>query len=76
MEIDPKLLARFKVHSSPTLWDTSQETLFKALKLERCPWCACRLKFMQKKPMAYCASKKHKARFVISVEKLNKINGK
>ena len=66
---------KYKVYNSPTLWDISQDTLFKALKLLRCPWCGCKLKFM-KKPMAYCKSVKHRQKFLISMDKLNWINGK
>lgn len=76
MEINIDILNRFKVNESDMLFDLEKDDLFRALKDNRCPKCGCRLIVMRNGKMAYCKSVKHKKRFMISIEKLNKINGK
>lgn len=77
MEIDiTQLMSRFKVFSSDTLFDIEKDEMFLLLKENRCLKCGNKLKFMRNGKMAYCRSVKHKKAFVISVQKLNHINGK
>lgn len=77
MEINTQeILKRFKVFDSPNLFDLEKDEMFALLKQNRCLWCGNKLRFMQNGKMAFCKSVKHKKRFIISIEKLNKINGK
>lgn len=76
MEIDNNILNRFKIYESDQLFDIDQKDLFIALKDNRCPKCGCRLVFMRNGKMAYCKSVRHKKRFIISILKLNHLNGK
>jgi ribosomal protein S27AE len=70
------MMSRFKVIESDMLFDIEKDDLFIALKENRCPKCGCKLVFMRNGKMSYCKSVRHKKRFCISIEKLNKINGK
>lgn len=65
-----KILSRFKVYESPQLFDT--DDFFTLLKQNRCPICSCKLYLRKDGKMYYCKSVKHKSRFVISTEKLDK----
>lgn len=77
LNINPsEFLKRFKVYESPLLFDIDQKEMFATLKQNRCLICGNKLKFMRNGKMAFCKSVKHKKSFIISVEKLNKINGK
>lgn len=76
MEIDRNMLNRFKVYQADTLFDVEKDEMFFLLKENRCLKCGNKLKFMRNGKMAYCRSVKHKKPFVISISKLNKINGK
>lgn len=76
MEIDKDILNRFTINQSDMLFDLSKEDLFCALKENKCPKCGCNLCLMKNGKMYFCKSVKHKKRFLIGMEKLNKINGK
>ena len=77
MEINTQdILNRFKVIESDMLFDVGQFEMYAILKENRCLKCGNKLKFLTNGKLAICSSKKHKKPFVISVAKLNKINGK
>ena len=77
MELNKQdILSRFKVVESDTLFDLEKDEMFRILKAERCLKCGNKLKFMRNGKLAFCRSVKHKKSFIISVVKLNKINGK
>ena len=67
---------KFKIYSSPNLFDISQDEMFALLKENRCLWCGNKLKFMLNGKSAYCKSPKHRKTFIISIAKLNHLNGK
>ena len=75
MEINQNILNRFKVYQSDLLFDIEKDEMFFLLKENRCLKCGNKLKFMRNGKLAYCRSVKHKKSFIISIEKLNKING-
>lgn len=75
MEINPNIISKYKVSLSPTLWDISQDTLFRALRLGVCPYCACKL-YQMKNGNWRCKSVRHKKPFIIREKRLKEINGK
>lgn len=56
---------------------TWRETLFEpnwdALKVDRCPICGNKLKYLRDKNLAICHGKKHKKSFIISKDRLQRI---
>jgi hypothetical protein len=76
MEINKDILNRFKVYQSDNLFDLEKDEMFFLLKENRCLKCGNKLKFMRNGKMAYCRGVKHLKPFIISIEKLNHINGK
>lgn len=70
MEINiENYIKKFKVFEEQTLFPPN----FDALKENRCPLCNCQLKFPYTKAIAYCNSKKHIKRFVITLKVFNEI---
>ena len=67
-----KFLAKFKFHTSYTLFPPIWENL----KSNRCPLCSCKLKLSLPKQLAICNSKKHRKSFVINLIRLEEINEK
>jgi hypothetical protein len=76
MEINTNILDKYKVIQSNTLFDLERDEMFHLLKENRCLICGNKLKFMRNGKLAYCKGVKHKKTFIISISKLNKINGK
>lgn len=77
MELDiDKMMKRFTVRQSDQLFDIEQKDMYASLKDNRCIKCGCRLVFTRNGKVAFCRSVKHKQQFLITVAKLNHINGK
>lgn len=77
MDLDTeKTLKRFTVYKPDTLFDIDQKEMFFLLKENRCLKCGNKLKFARSGKIAYCRSVKHRKPFIISIAKLQHINGK
>lgn len=69
-----KMKKDFKVYYSDTLFEPTFEDLRTSCQEKRCLVCNCKLYLMRNRPLYYCKSVKHKKKFIISQEKLEKIS--
>lgn len=68
VDID-EYMKRFRVFNPETLFEPE----WNLLKLNRCPLCGNLMKFTFDGKSAYCSGKKHRKRFFLSMESLEKI---